>query len=74
MIYPNISTNTRDKIRASEDLLRLIRQMQEMWLFGKLDMVPGKEEEKEEADLVELASQVIATAAKRRQEQVSKAS
>jgi hypothetical protein len=48
--------------------------MQEMWLFGKLDKVPESDDDKEQADLVELASQVIVTASRKRQEQISKAS
>ncbi|KAE9986309.1 hypothetical protein EG328_006041 [Venturia inaequalis] len=30
---------TQTMIRASEELLMIIRQMQELWLFGKLDTV-----------------------------------
>jgi hypothetical protein len=39
------------QIRASEDLLTLIRQMQEIWLFGKLDTIgDSKVQEETERD------------------------
>lgn len=39
------------QIRSSEDLLTLIQQMQEIWLFGKLDTLgKSKIQEQTEAD------------------------
>jgi len=36
-----METQTQQLIRGCEDLLVLVRQMQEIWLFGKLDAVGG---------------------------------
>jgi hypothetical protein len=48
------------QIRASEDLVRIIRQMQEMWIFGKLDSIPDvPQTESQREDLVKLASDLI---------------
>jgi 5,10-methylenetetrahydrofolate reductase len=48
------------QIRASEDLVRIIRQMQDMWIFGKLDAIPDvPQNESQREDLVKLASQLI---------------
>lgn len=38
-----METQTVQLIRGCEDLLVLVRQMQEVWLFGKLDAVGGSE-------------------------------
>jgi hypothetical protein len=45
--------------------------MQEIWLFGKLDLVSQDEEEKEESNLVDLAGEIIAVASKKRHEQAT---
>lgn len=47
--------------------------MQEMWLFGKLEPFDEKDSENKETDIVDLASEVIETAVKRRHEQSQKA-
>jgi len=53
----------KPQIRASEDLLTLIRQMQEVWLFGKLDTL-GKSEieertEEETKQILEMLQQLV---------------
>ncbi|KAK5174524.1 uncharacterized protein LTR77_001604 [Saxophila tyrrhenica] len=50
-------------VRAAEDLQVLIRQMQEMWLFGQLDTLGGREAQKgadEKArEVAELLKEVV---------------
>ena len=45
----------------------LIRQMQEMWLFGKLDTIRPKGEELKEEELVELVTQLVETGVKKKE-------
>jgi len=58
-----IDLATQSMIRASEDLLALIRQMQEIWLFGKLDTLGRSEvEERTEQDaqkILELLGKMV---------------
>ncbi|KAF2675507.1 hypothetical protein BT63DRAFT_420704 [Microthyrium microscopicum] len=49
----------QNMIRAAEGLTMTIRQMQEMWLFGKLDTVRPQEEKEELDDILELVRKLI---------------
>jgi hypothetical protein len=60
-------------VRGSEDLIRLIRHMQELWLFGKLDDVSELRDRSDDTDLVDLVSQMITVASKKRHEELVKA-
>jgi hypothetical protein len=45
--------------------------MQEIWLFGKLDLVSQDEEETEQTHLVDLAAELMAVASKKRHGQIT---
>ncbi|KAF2201787.1 hypothetical protein GQ43DRAFT_20384 [Delitschia confertaspora ATCC 74209] len=54
-----IQEDTASLVRTAEDILTLIRQMQELWLFGSLDtLTKPADEEAAEAQALEIAKKI----------------
>ena len=59
---------TVSQIRASEDLLTLTRQMQELWVFGKLDTLRKTDAKDETTGDVKAVAEMVTKMLKKRDE------